>query len=346
MRAPLFLFYEEPDPDRWVRWDRYPRKAVRRLVRGKPQPGGVMRWFLNLRSGLDRSGATYRVNDYHRLRCCPGSWAHVVGKPQVVEKIPAGHPIIYGPGVAAHPYESDFWGRADIRLVLLSCDWFKAMYDRDLPSPVPTAVWPSGIDSDLWKPRTTDHRSTGHRTTDFLIYDKVRWEHGQYESSLLQPIRDELKKHGLTSKEIRYGFYKEEDYRELLQKVRAMIFMCEHETQGFAYLQALSCGVPVLAWDRGGFWQDPSMYPVRVQFAPVTSVPYFHSRCGARFRDLAEFQALFPVSGQRWSRTVFGHESMFWRTSTWPDRRRSTSSYPRLHKPVREVIVRLPGAGP
>ena len=43
-----------------------------------------------------------------------------------------------------------------------------------------------------------------------------------------------------------------------------MIFLCEHETQGIAYQQALSRNVPILAWDRGGDWQDPTYYPERV----------------------------------------------------------------------------------
>jgi hypothetical protein len=62
-----------------------------------------------------------------------------------------------------------------------------------------------------------------------------------------------------------------------------MIFVCEHETQGIAYQQALAAGVPVLAWDRGGEWRDPSYYPHRVVFGPVTSVPYFDDRCGRTF---------------------------------------------------------------
>ncbi len=68
-----------------------------------------------------------------------------------------------------------------------------------------------------------------------------------------------------------------------------MIFLCEHETQGIAYQQALSCNVPVLAWDRGGFWQDPNYFPHRVQFAAVSSVPYWDDRCGLKFADLDEF---------------------------------------------------------
>ena len=70
-----------------------------------------------------------------------------------------------------------------------------------------------------------------------------------------------------------------------------MIFLCEHETQGFAYLQALACGVPILAWDDEGYWRDPGFYPDRVQFKPVRSVPYWDARCGVRFRGIEEFDA-------------------------------------------------------
>lgn len=284
MTAPLFLFYEEPDPDRWVRGDRHVRRLVRRIVRGPHKPGGVMRWYLNLRAGLDRLGVAYRVNDYRGLRNTPGAVAHVVGKPHVVDLIPPGHPIVYGPGIAAHPYESDFWERAEIALVLISCDWFKAMYDRDLPRPLRTAVWPAGVETDLWTPPAV--RPSGK----VLVYDKIRWRRGDYETELLEPIFARLRGEGREYVHLRYGHYDEEEFRRLLGEVSAMIFLCEHETQGFAYLQTLSCGVPILAWDRGGPWQDPSMYPHRVNFGPVTSVPYFDETCGERFDNLAAFQ--------------------------------------------------------
>ena len=54
---PLNLFYEEPDPDRWLPLDRYPRRLIRRIVRGPFQPGGTMRVYLNLRAGLDQAAA-------------------------------------------------------------------------------------------------------------------------------------------------------------------------------------------------------------------------------------------------------------------------------------------------
>ena len=290
----LNLFYEEPEGDRWLPYDRYPRRFIRRVVRGKPQPGGVMRWFLNLRSGLDQLGVKYTVNDYARLRRTPGAWACVVGKPHVVEKIPAGHPIIYGPGVSSHPLNNDFWNRADIRLLLISCEWFRQMYEQGLPRKIPTAVWAAGIETEKWKPASKSSESGAAsmgKMTDFLIYDKVRWEHDRYENELLQPIRADLNKRGLSFKEIRYGFYREEEFHRLLSQCRAMIFLCEHETQGFAYQQTLSCGVPILAWERGGFWQDPEFYPHRVKFAPVSAMPYWDDRCGLKFEGSRDFAA-------------------------------------------------------
>jgi glycosyltransferase involved in cell wall biosynthesis len=68
-----------------------------------------------------------------------------------------------------------------------------------------------------------------------------------------------------------------------------MIFLCEHETQGIAYQQALSCDVPILAWDQGGYWLDPGFFPDKVKFAGVTSVPYWSQQCGIKFEGIADF---------------------------------------------------------
>ena len=247
-----------------------------------------MRWFLNLKAGLDELGVPYLLNDYPSLRKHPGAPALVIGKDHVLEKIPDGHPIIFGPGLASHPLGNPYWGKKDIRLLLISCDWFAKMYERDLPVKIPVRVWAAGIETNIWKPPKDKQE-----TKKILIYDKVRWEHGKYENTLLKPIREKIKERGYKSYEIKYLFYKEEDYLKILKEVDAMIFLCEHETQGFAYLQALSCDVPIMAWDRGGFWQDPSYYPDKVKFSPVSSVPYWDQRCGVKFCDSREFAEKF-----------------------------------------------------
>ncbi|MCG9893292.1 MAG: hypothetical protein MH252_19745 [Thermosynechococcaceae cyanobacterium MS004] len=280
---PLNLFYEEPDPDRWFPGDRHPRRAIRNLVRRNPRISGQKRVFLNLKIGLDRLGIPYRENDYRYIRNHPDEVACIIGKPNVLETIPWQNPILFGASIFSHPCDEppgfqDF----PIRRILVPGDWVVEMWkpyygDRVHP-------WPVGIDTDQWQPHPDQPK-----TIDFLLYDKVRWEHEHYTTELIDPIRAELNRRGLTFAELRYGQYEERDFHALLHQCKAMIFLCEHETQGIAYQQALACNVPILAWDRGGAWRDPNFYPQREQFAPVSSVPYWDRHCGLKFPAFGEF---------------------------------------------------------
>lgn len=67
-----------------------------------------------------------------------------------------------------------------------------------------------------------------------------------------------------------------------------MIFVCEHESQGLAYQECLSTGVPVLAWEQGQ-WLDPNRFAWGTADIPATSVPYWDERCGLKFKDINEF---------------------------------------------------------
>jgi len=289
----LNLFYQEPECDRWVPFDRYPRAVVRRLVRGAPRPGGQKRVFINLCAGLERIGVEFRVNDYRFASQNPRALACVVGKPFLLDKVRWRNPIVFGAAVYSHPIDDpQLLERLPVRKVLVPGPWMREMCKPYWGDAV--VDWPVGIDTELWAPSTTDGKSI-----DVLLYDKVRWEHDKYEEALLQPIRRSLRKCRISFREIRYGGYREEDFRAALSECRSMIFLCEHETQGIAYQQALSCGVPILAWDRSGPWRDPSYYPHKVIFEPVTSVPYWDERCGMKFKDACEFAALWEKFWRR-----------------------------------------------
>lgn len=285
---PLNLFYEEGDPDRWLPFDRYPRRVIRRLLRGPKQPGGHMRVFLNLCAGLDRLGIRYRVNDYRHLRRNPGAVACVIGKPLVLAKIPRTTPIIFGASGYDHPLaHPTLLTDHDIRGVLVPCEWVRKMFEPHWGDKV--HAWPVGIDTDGWKPSPEVAKDV-----DVLVYEKIRFHPARDRAAVRDPILHDLAARGLRVATLVYGHYREPQFRNLLARARAMVFLCEHETQGIALEQALSCDVPVFAWDPGGPWQDTNYYPHRVQFGPVTTVPYWDARCGMTFRDAAEFSATFP----------------------------------------------------
>jgi glycosyltransferase involved in cell wall biosynthesis len=245
-----------------------------------------MRVFLNLCAGLDRVGIRYRVNDYRHIRRSRSELACVIGKPHVLDKIAWENPILFGAAVFSHPLDDPrLLERRPVKKILVPGPWCKAMFETTWNNGRVQA-WPVGIDTDLWRPADPEQKSV-----DVLLYDKVLWNHDQHEVTLIEPIRAELRKRRLSFRQMRYGFYLEEDLRSALAQCRTMIFLCEHETQGIAYQQALSCGVPIFAWDRGGYWQDPHYFPHRVKFGPVTSVPYWDGRCGRRFANGSEFAA-------------------------------------------------------
>ncbi|MFT3782020.1 MAG: hypothetical protein QM790_08390 [Nibricoccus sp.] len=281
----LNLFYAEPDFDRWVPLDRFPRRIVRRITRGPHRPGGQERVFLNLKSGLDRLNVPYRTNDYRYAKKHPDELCCVLGKRHVLENAQWRNPLMVGPCIHNHPIDDpDLCKRFDVRRILVPGRWMREMCQPSWGDLVHD--WPVGIDTDRWKPDPASAKSI-----DVIIYNKIRWDHARQEMELLAPIRTELAKRGLKVAELVYGEYRPEEYAAALRAARAMVFLCEHETQGLAYQEALSSGVPLLAWDHGGEWLDPAYHPLRVRFSPISAVPYWHERCGVKFARAADFPA-------------------------------------------------------
>jgi glycosyltransferase involved in cell wall biosynthesis len=284
---PLNIFYKEPDRDRWFPFDRYPRKAIRRVVRGKTAPGGVMMIALELMKGLDRLGVPYRFNNFGYISRHPDELACIIGKPQLLDGRSWKNPVIFGAGVFSHPsdYPDLLVKHPNIRKILVPGPWMKDLF-APFYGPANVASWPAGIDTERWSPAI----KKPFPAIDFLIYDKVRWERPKFEKALITPLRAILERHGFSMDYIRYGSYTPPELLRKLSNVRAALFLCEHETQGLACQQMLSTGTPLLAWDRGGYWQDPDYFP-RVKVGPVSSVPYWDERCGIKFTGIEAFES-------------------------------------------------------
>ncbi|HEY4197355.1 MAG TPA: hypothetical protein VGM63_17555, partial [Mucilaginibacter sp.] len=281
---PLNLFYEEPDPDRWIRFDRYPRRLIRRIIRGKMQPGGVGIITVNLKKGLDKLGVPYRMNDYNYIKKHPEEIACIIGKPQVLFERKWVNPVILGAGVYSHPIECPnlFSKYPNVKRILVPGEWMRIMFEPYYHNKV--FAWPVGIDTAVWSPELK-----GQPEFNFLIYDKIRWQHEQYQQELIDPVCRVLDNHSLNYQFIKYGNYTPDELRTKLSNSKSVIFLCEHETQGLAYQQILATGTPILAWDRGGYWQDPYYYPEKVKFGPVSAVPYWDERCGVKFTSADDF---------------------------------------------------------
>jgi hypothetical protein len=280
----LCLYYRKPpEGDRWIAGDRYVRAAGRTLLRRVPRAGGVDKVFQNLCLGLDGLGIDYQVNiPFRDLRDDDRVGVLGVGR-YCLDGYDRSNPIVAGVALMTHPSE---WPTlcTDYPVVryLQHSQWAADVYRPYFADRV--ALWSVGIDTNTWAPVNQE------KTCDFLIYDKIRWEHETTGAVLLERVRDELARRSLTWTDLRYGSYDQREFKARLNTCRAMVFLCEHESQGLAYQECLSSGVPVLAWDQG-HCLDPNRFQWGQPDIPATSVPFFDERCGLRFNGADDFAA-------------------------------------------------------
>jgi glycosyltransferase involved in cell wall biosynthesis len=283
----VLLFFKEYEVDRFLPGDRYLKRLVRPLYnrlhhRQKVTGFGVS--FEMMCKGLAAAGYRVHRNDYALARANPDHPVGLIGGPALLDGWALPNPAILGPSIYDQPGDAPrLFDDPRFRRYLCLADWMHDLFETGYPGRCLT--WFAGIDTDAWP-----DLSSQPKDLDFLVYDKVRWEHERYEGELIEPVTRELARRGLSSETIRYKHHDHETFRTLLGRAKGLLFLCENETQGIAYQEALASGVPVLAWDRG-WWADPQW---RDHFdAPpwASSVPFFSKDCGERFVGAEDFAA-------------------------------------------------------
>jgi hypothetical protein len=285
-RRAILLFFRKFEQDKFVKYDRYLKRIVRpfyELMHRRQKKTGFAVSFHLLVRALTKSGWIVYVNDRALARKNPHYPVGLVGFPSILEGWDLPNPAILGPSLYDHPLLAphlmeDPRFRKYLVLAPWTDDMFRPVYGDAC------VRWYAGIDTDEW-----EDASGCPKDIDFLIYDKIRWDHDALAAKLLNPIHATLKTKGFRTDVIRYGYHDHATYKQLLKRSRAMIFLCEHETQGLAYQEALASNVPVLAWDNG-YWLDPLWKRVSASPIPASSVPFFSAECGERFAGFDEFQ--------------------------------------------------------
>ncbi len=269
---------------------RFARYAYRTLRRRQAHTGFYTA-FLSLQRSLEMVGCDVRVNDFAAAEARPGYPIGVAGFPTVLQAVDLPNPTIFGPGDFGYPDESVAVAKDERFKILIQpgewfCDYYRPYCGDKL------APWPVGIDVEAWP-----DLSGGEKSLDFVVYDKIRWYRDERVPAILDALVAKLRADGRSVEVLRYGDHALGHYRSALSRARALLFLCEHETQGIAYQEALASGVPVLAWDEGVL-TDPKQIPFAAPDLKVQSVPYFDERCGMTFK-LDEFDKVYPEFWRR-----------------------------------------------
>lgn len=280
----LNLFYREPfEATRWLSQSRASRQVLRWFgIRNRLS--GFRQLTRQLRLGLERAGLESRFNDFRHADRHPDEPIGVLGKTSLLARWTPANPVVFGPCMLDHPRDvPDLLDRFDARAYLVPSAWVREMFAPFFGNRV--VIWPVGIDLERWRDFSEERK-----TVDFLVYEKFLWGREEKLKTVLGPILERLDRLGFATNLLHCGAYTHAEYEERLRRSRWMIFLCEHETQGQAYQQALACNVPVLAWDQGR-WLDPKASRYGREPVPASSVPWFSEACGMTFRACEDFPA-------------------------------------------------------
>ena len=262
-----------------------------RTLRRKQVRTGFYTAFIGLVRCLREAGYDVRVNDFAAAARRPAYPIGLAGYPSAMDKVKLPNPVIFGPGDYGAPEPSRAVA-ADprYRILIQPSDWFVEYYRPYCGDKMMT--WFAPIDTRAWP-----DASAGPKTREVVIYDKLRWDREVMVPKLLRRVQAHLDRRGISHTTLRYGEHHQGEFAKAVAESRSLIFLCEHETQGLAYQEAMAAGTPVLAWDERTLG-DPFLQQFEPPGLDVSSVPYFDDRCGMKFR-IEEFETAFDSF---WSR--------------------------------------------
>lgn len=259
---------------------------LRKLLK-KTRTSSLESVFINLCKGLDALHVPYLKNlSFSKIRPTDRIVVLGVGK-TALKGYNKPNKLVAGIGLMTHPANwPSLFKDFRVAVYLQHSVWTQNIYNKWFGANT-CVTWPVGIDTDFWQPQKQVPRK------QILVYVKFLWNREQNTETLLHPIMDYLVAKGVDFQTITYGSYTLKEYKELLEKSSAMIFLCEHESQGLAYQEAMAMDVPIYAWDQG-LWLDENRFEWgETEPVPASSVPYFNESCGHKFKDLQEFQTGF-----------------------------------------------------
>lgn len=279
-------FRKTPVGYKWIPGDRHIIRFIKNALNIKSVTG-IEKVYINLCRGFDELNIPYKKNTpFNKIK--PDDAVIVLGDElyngkDMLKDYHQPNRIIAGIGLMTHPSEwPDLFEEHPIAKYLQHCSWANNLYIKAYGEDK-CEEWPAGVDTVKWTPNKKSDKKY-----DILVYNKIRWDHENQYKILRNPVLKKLDDLGLSYKEIVYGRYTEKEYFALLLQSKAMVFLCEHETQGFACCEAMSMNVPVFAWNPG-YCQDPNRFIWNDPVFETSSVPFFDKRCGMTFIDMAEF---------------------------------------------------------
>lgn len=238
---------------------------------------GARKVLHNTLKALDCIGIEFSINEpiaHNRY-----NWIH--DDPEgIIEAGFVGRPVLVGPNTAATPHDlPKFRGLLHpSSIYLLPSEWTLKAWKAVNFNECNICVWPAGIDTECFPTRPRHLLEKEY----ILIYFKHR------SQNLLYHVQSLVQKTGYDFLVLRYGNYDESEYRSALNRAKCGIWVAGTESQGFALMEALATGLPLIVLEANSLEcnvYEPDNYLIPHFTEPfissgATAAPYFDQRCG------------------------------------------------------------------
>ena len=187
--------------------------------------------------------------------------------------------LLAGPNIVDFPSQhAALIAAPEVDVCVTPGELVRQMYEADCPALAGRCVaWPAGVDVEYWAPDAS--RDPAH----VLVFEKpTRWP---LESSAA--YIDILQRKGYEVSVIRYGGYVPDQYRRLLRRSALMVGFASTESQGLAWAEAWSAGVPTLIWRQDAVTFEHPAHGRRTY--PTSTAPYLTPQTGAFFDGVESF---------------------------------------------------------
>lgn len=192
----------------------------------------------------------------------------------------AKHKVITGPNLYVFPDDIQWFVKLLLKksnLYLVNSEWTLNLWKQARYNSSPIDYWPTGIDTDEFS------KKNNKANYPVLIYHKNR------DLKQLEQIKKSLKQSKIKYNIIKYGYYNQHEYLDLLSKTSFIIWHGTHESQGIAVQEAMSCDIPILILDvkciGDSFARNLSN---EIHNLYATSAPYFNDLCGIKITDFSK----------------------------------------------------------
>ncbi len=246
---------------------------------GRKRIFGAGKVLQNTLKGLAQIGVDVCFNEPISKHEC--TWIH--DSPEaIIEAGFVNRPVLVGPNTATIPSDLPRFRRHLHRdsIYLFPSAWPKTAWEAMGYAECRRHVWAAGIDLERFPSR----RRRGNDPEHILIYFKNR------DERLLLEVEAMARARGSSYEVFRYGYYQEDEYREALKRAKCAVWVGGTESQGFALMEALATGLPLLVLDAVSLsdnvldQNDPLVpnFPAAFVQSGATTAPYFDARCGMK----------------------------------------------------------------